>query len=141
MPRPDLVSLRRELLRSGVSPRHVHRALTELDEHFDDLVDAGLHDGQDRPAAEYIALDALGDLAGVAEAMRDQPALKSWAWRYPHVARVIYPLACVAALPAVPVIAGMQHASLVFRWAACVLIGGFVTAFMFLVLQLSIMPG
>ncbi len=141
MPRPDLSSLSRELLRSGISPRHVHRAVTELDEHFDDLVEESLNDGFDRQAAEYAALEALGSLACVARAMRDQPALKSWAWRYPQLARLVYPLACVMALPAVPVIAGVQHASLVFRWAACLLIGGFVTASMFLVLQLSITLG
>ncbi len=141
MPRPDLSSLRRELLGSGIAPRHVHRAVIEIDEHFDDLVAEGLDDGRDRHTAEFTALETLGDLAYVAEAMRNQPALKSWAWRYPHLARVVYPLACVVALPAVPVIAGVQHASLIFRWAACLLIGGFVTAFMFLVLQLSITPG
>ncbi len=141
MPRPDLSSLRHELLRSGISPRHVHRAITELDEHFDDLVEERLDDGRDRQAAECAALEALGSLACVAEAMRGQPALKSWAWRYPQLARLVYPLACVVALPAVPVIAGVQHASLVFRWAACLLIGGFVTASMFLMLQLSITLG
>ena len=70
--------------------------------------------------------------------MRQQPGLKSWAWRYPRVAMLVYPLACVAALPAVPIIAGVRHAPHVIRWAACLFIGAFVTAAMFLLLQLSI---
>ncbi len=138
MPRPNFTGLRRELLRSGISPRHVYRAITELDEHFEDLVHAGLEDGRERVVAERNAMDALGDLGAVSRAMRHQPELKGWAWRHPRLAMFIYPLACIAALPAVPVIAGVQHAPQIARWAICLLVGGFVTALMFLVLQLSI---
>ena len=138
MPRPNFIELRNELLESGISPSHVHRAITELDEHFEDLVHAGLEDGREHSVAESIALQALGDLAEVSKAMRQRPELRSWAWRHPRLALIIYPLACVAALPAVPVIAGVQHASQIARWAICLLVGGFVTALMFLVLQLSI---
>ncbi len=138
MPRPNLSVLRTELLHSGISAGHVYRAITELDEHFEDLVSEGLDDGRDRLVAERMAVEALGDLAAVSEAMRQQPELKSWAWRHPRVAMVIYPLACIAALPAAPLIAGIQNASHVIRWAACLLIGGFVTALMFLLLQLTI---
>jgi len=140
MPRPNFIELRSELLRSGISPTHVYRALTELDEHFEDLVDAGVADGYERIAAETHAIDVLGDLGEVSSAMRRQPELRSWAWRHPRLAMLVYPLACVAALPAVPVIAGVQHASQIARWAICLLVGGFVTALMFLVLQLSITP-
>lgn len=140
MPRPNFIELRSELLRSGISPAHVYRALTELDEHFEDLVDAGVADGYERIAAETHAIDALGDLGEVSSAMRRQPELRSWAWRHPRLAMLVYPLACVAALPAVPVIAGVQHASQIARWAICLLVGGFVTALMFLLLQLSITP-
>ena len=140
MPRPNFTGLRNELLQSGISPGHVYRAITELDEHFEDLVDAGLADGRKRFAAETRALDALGDLSEVSSAMRQQPELRSWAWRHPRLAMLVYPLACAAALPAVPVIAGVQHASQIARWAVCLLIGGFVTALMFLLLQLSISP-
>jgi hypothetical protein len=140
MPRPNFIELRSELLQSGISPAHVYRALTELDEHFEDLVDARVADGHERIVAETHAIDALGDLGEVSSAMRRQPELRSWAWRHPRLAVLVYPLACVAALPAVPVIAGVQHASQIARWAICLLVGGFVTALMFLLLQLSITP-
>jgi AcrR family transcriptional regulator len=140
MPRPNFSELRSELLQSGISPAHVYRALTELDEHFEDLVDARVAGGHARIVAETHAIDALGDLAEVSRAMRRQPELRSWAWRHPRLAVLVYPLACVAALPAVPVIAGVQHASQIVRWAICLLVGGFVTALMFLLLQLSITP-
>ncbi len=138
MPRPNFIELRNELLQSGISPGHVFRAITELDEHFEDLVHAGLEDGRERSVAERNAMDALGDLGEVSRAMQQQPELKGWAWRHPRLAMIIYPLACVAVLPAVPVIAGVQHASQIARWVICLLVGGFVTAFMFLMLQLSI---
>ena len=54
------------------------------------------------------------------------------------LALIVYPLACFVALPAVPVIAGVQHASEVGRWLTGLLLGGLVTATMFLVLQLAI---
>lgn len=140
MPRPDLSGLRNELLRSGISPRHVHRAINELDEHFEDLVDASMEEGFSRGLAEKRAIRALGDLGEVSSAMSQQADLKSWAWRYPRIALLVYPLACVAALPAVPVRAGVDNAGVIARWATCLLLAGFLTATLFLVLQLSIQP-
>ncbi len=140
MPRPNLSGLRSELLGSGISARHVQRAVSELGDHFDDLVAASVSEGIARIEAEQQAMDALGDLYYVKDAMRQQPELKSWAWNHPRLAMLIYPLACVAALPAVPVLAGVHHAPVIARWTACFVIGAFVTAFMFLVLQLSISP-
>ncbi len=140
MPRPKLGELRNELLSSGISPSHVYRAVTEINEHFEDLVDAALEDGRDRRAAEHFAVDALGDLNDISEAMRVQPDLKSWAWHHPKLALLIYPLACIVALPAVPLVASVQNAAELARWAACLLVGGFLTAFLFLMLQLTISP-
>lgn len=140
MPRPNLGELRDELLGSGISPSHVYRAVTEINEHFEDLVDAGIEGGRERPEAERFALDALGDLNGIAQAMREHPELKSWAWRHPKLALLVYPLACVAALPALPLVAGVQNAAVIARWAVCLMLSGFLTAFLFLMLQLSISP-
>ena len=75
MPRPDFVELRAELLRSGISPGHVFRAITELDEHFEDIVFAEIEDGRERVTAERNAINALGDLADVSRAMQQQPEL------------------------------------------------------------------
>ena len=47
-------------------------------------------------------------------------------------------MACVAVLPAVPLIAGIANASALGRWMACAILGGLVTATMLLVLQLLI---
>ena len=140
MPRPKLDELRNELLSSGISPSQVYRAVTEINEHFEDLVDAGLEGGRNRHDAQKFAVDALGDLRDVSEAMREQPELKSWAWHHPKLALLVYPLACIAALPAVPLVAGVRNAAELARWAACLLASGILTAFLFLLLQLTISP-
>lgn len=138
MPRPDLDSLRSTLLRSGIAPRHVKRAELELGEHFEDLVDEGLASGLDRRDAESRAVSTLGSIDHIAADICSRPELRSWAANYPRLALVLYPLACIAVLPAVPVIAGVANATHVGRWIACAAMSGLVTAAMLLVLQLSI---
>ena len=138
MSRPDFGNLSRQLIEAGISPRHTHRAISELRDHFDDFVDDAMSEGHTRAEAERMATAALGELSDVSEAMAKQPELKSWAWHHPKLALFVYPLACLVALPAVPVIAGVQHASEIGRWLACLALGAFITALMFLVLQLSI---
>ena len=61
MPRPDLGDMERELIACGISPKYVQRAMTELDEHFDDLVEERVAAGQDRGTAELDACAALGN--------------------------------------------------------------------------------
>lgn len=138
MPRPDFEQFARDLRRAGIAEKHVRRAVIELRDHFDDLVEDALHEGNDRADAESCAAQRLGDLDTVGEAISAQTELRSWAFRWPRLALVCYPLACVAALPAAPIIAGIQNAPLLARWAACLLLGGLATATMLLVLQLSI---
>ncbi len=138
MPRPDFEQFARDLRRAGIADKHVRRAELELSEHFDDLVEDAILHGHDRREAESYAAESLGDLSFVEEAIRAQPEMKAWPFRWPRLALVFYPLACVAALPAAPVIVGVQNAPIVARWATCLLLGGLVTATMLLVLQLSI---
>jgi hypothetical protein len=140
VPRPDLAALEHDLLRFGMTPRHVRRTVDELDAHFDDLVEAAAATGRDRDGAERHALRQLGEMRDIAAAARARPELRGWAYRFPRLALVVYPLSCVAVLPAVPVIAGVAHAVNLARWAACIVLGGFVTAAILLVLQLTIMP-
>jgi hypothetical protein len=137
VPRPDLAALERDLLRFGMAPRRIRRTVDELEAHFDDLVEDALAAGLDQDAAERQALGQLGAMRNIARVARARPALRDWAYRFPHLALVVYPLSCVAVLPAAPVIA---HAGNLVRWAVCVLLAGFVTAAILLVLQLTIMP-
>ena len=140
MPEPDFKQFRSELLQAGISPRHVRRTITELEDHLDDLVDAQLASGCDAATAQRRAGREMGSLTDVAIAMRACPELQSWAYRYPRLAVVVYPLTCLALLPAIPVIAGVAHAPQLARWSACLFMGALVTASIFLILQLAIVP-
>lgn len=136
--RPDFGGLQGHLLRSGLSPRHVRRTITELDEHFDDLVDEAVANGAGVQAAERRALQDLGDLHQIAAVIDERPELRSWAFHHPRIAVLLYPLACLAVLPAVPLIAGVTNATYLGRWMACAALSGVVTASIMLLLQLSI---
>ena len=138
MRRPDFDRFRASLLRSGVAPRNVRRAVLELGDHYDDLVDEAIASGLDRSDAEQRARAELGDLDVIAADIAARQELRSWARHHPKLAVAIYPLACVAVLPVAPLIAGVANAPVLARWAGCAVLGGLVTATMLLVLQLVI---
>ena len=126
---------------AGIAPRVVRRAVAEMRDHYEDLVEAGLEQGVPRGAAHEQALHQLGQVEDLVQEMAAHPELKSWASRYPRTAIVVYPLACLAALPALPVAVGVAHASQLARWGASLVAAGLVTAGMLLILQLSILFG
>lgn len=138
MREPNFTQLRSELVQAGIAPRHIRRTITELQEHHEDLVAAELASGCDSETARRRASREMGELTEVGIAMRACPELRCWAYRFPRLAMFAYPLACVALLPVVPVIASINHAQHVARWSACLFVGAFVTASMFLFLQLAI---
>jgi len=137
----DFNRLAQRFLESGIAPRHVHRAVNEIRDHYDDLVDAGVGDGASSQNARRLAARQLGSVDDLVAAMSDRRELKTWAFRYPRAAVVIYPLACLAALPAAPVVAGIANASVIARWSASLLAAGLFTASLLLLLQLAILFG
>lgn len=141
MPDRDLDRLRRRLLESGVAPRRVVRIVSELSDHYDDLELEATERGLSREAAKAHAKNKLGDASVIAEQVLSQPELKCWFYRFPKLARVLLPVAYVALLPIAPIYAGVAHASVIGRWCACLVISGFVTAAMMLVMQVAIRIG
>lgn len=141
MREPDFNALATRLLKNGIAPRHAHRTVNELRDHYDDLVDAAVDDGANSRKARRQAAAKLGTMDEFVAAMASRRELKTWAFRYPRVAIIVYPLACLAVLPAVPVFAGIAHRSEVLRWGVSLLGAGLVTALMLLVMQLSILLG
>jgi len=133
--------LRRSLLESGVAPRHVRRLVLELHDHCDDLRREALSAGCDPAAATARAVRRLGDQQVLARKMVNIPELRTWAYRYPRLARVYYPIAYAMLLPAAPLFAGMAQPSLVARWGTALLLSATVTAAMFLGMQLAIALG
>ncbi|HKU54605.1 MAG TPA: hypothetical protein VJP60_04535 [Rhizomicrobium sp.] len=79
------------LLKGGVAPRHVRRYVRELDEHLTDLTaqqrDAG-YEGED---AAIRARARLGDDAELAQAMLDQPGMRSWPAQLPWLVFLLLP--------------------------------------------------
>lgn len=140
MPAPDFDALRRSLLAAGIDANFADRTVAELGDHFEDLVDAGSAEGLTRQEAERWAATMLGEFDVLAQAVRRHPELRSWAWHWPRLASVVYPLAYLAALPLVPVAAGMERAPEIGRWLGGIVSAALVTATMLLVLQLSISP-
>lgn len=138
---PNFSSLASELLKNGIAPRHAHRTVNELRDHYDDLVDAAVDTGASSRKARRRAFEQLGDLDEFVTQMASRRELKTWTFRYPQLAVVVFPLACLAVLPAVPVFAGIAHRATLIRWGASLLGAGLVTAFMMLVMQLSIIFG
>lgn len=141
MPDPDFTRLEARLLQNGIATRHVRRTLGELEDHYRDLVDEASESGASPEDARNDAAARLGEMDDVVAGMLACRELRGWAYRYPRAAILFYPLACLFALPAVPVIAGISNAPVLARWGASLLLAGLFTATMLLVLQLSILFG
>ena len=139
MREPDFTGLAERLLAEGIAPRCAHRTVNELRDHYDDLVDAAVDGGAGSREAREIALQRLGSMDEFIAAMSAQRDLKTWAFRYPRAAVFVYPLACLVALPALPVFAGVAYRDVIAKWGASLLVAGLFTATLLLVLQLSIL--
>ena len=124
-----------ELRKSGIAPRHIRRTLLELADHADDLFNEALMSGKSEKQASQYAIRELGDPKQLAAAAGAQPGLRSWAYRFPQLALVVYPLIWVAVAP---IVVGVQYAPTVARLCACFVLSALVTASMILILQLSI---
>lgn len=137
----DFSTLTHQLLQNGISPQHVRRAVSEIRDHYDDLVEFAVGDGFDPAEARRFATQQMGSPNAIVAEMASRRELKTWAYRYPKLAIVFYPLACIAALPAVPLLAGIAHRNTIARWGGSFLAAAIITALMMLSMQLSILLG
>ncbi len=141
MREPDFNQLATKLLKNGITARHVHRTVSELRDHYDDLVDSAVDAGANSRTARRLATRELGSMDEFVRQMASRRELKTWVFRYPQLAVVVYPLACLAVLPAMPVFAGIAHRTTLVRWGASLLAAGLVTTLMLLTMQLSLLLG
>ena len=84
-------ALRETLLTGGIAPRHVRRYLVELSEHLDDLTAEQRTLGYDETDAALRARARLGDDSDLAQAMLDQPGMRSWPARLPWLVFLLLP--------------------------------------------------
>lgn len=79
------------LLKGGVAPRHVRRYVRELADHLDDLTAQQHAAGYDGEDAAIRARARLGGDPELAQAMLDQPGLRSWPARLPWLFFLLLP--------------------------------------------------
>lgn len=89
-------SLRERLLRGGVAPRYVHRYLTELADHLEDLTVEEEQTQPDRSMAKAAALLRLGQEEDLEKAMIEQRNLQSWTMRAPWMVFGLAPILSLA---------------------------------------------
>jgi hypothetical protein len=97
--------LHEALLRAGVAPRHARRALTELEEHFRQLVDDGRSRGESVEQAESAAHRLLGADQSIIERFAAQPELRAWACRRPGLVFAAMPPLLFVAIIAATIVA------------------------------------
>ncbi len=141
MPRPDFDALGRQLLRAGVAPRHVARAIIELREHVEDIESELIARGATPVAAASRAAERIGAIDSIKDRYLDQPDLKRWSHRHPQLARCIASAEYALLWPAIPVSAMAAAAPAIARWCACLLLSAAVTAGLMLGMQLTISLG
>jgi hypothetical protein len=79
------------LLKGGIAPRHVRRYVRELDEHLEDLTAQQRAAGYDGEDAKVRARARLGGDSELAQAMLDQPGMRSWPARLPWLVFLLLP--------------------------------------------------
>jgi hypothetical protein len=90
-------AMAKTLLKGGVAPRHVRRYVRELDDHLGDLTAQKRQAGYDDEDAALRARALLGDDRELAQAMLEQPGVRSWPARLPWlVFGILPPLAALA---------------------------------------------
>lgn len=137
----DFNALATRLLKIGIAPGHAHRAANELRDHYDDLVDHAVDEGANGAIARFQATQQLGEIDDFVAEMGSRRELKTWPYRYPHLAVLVFPLGCLVMLPAIPVFSGIANAATLARWGVSLLLAALVTAGMLLVMWTSIILG
>ena len=138
MPNLQFGEFRQNLLKSGVAPRHINRAIAELSDHYDDIFESARASGMTSDRASEYAVKNIGDLRQIGDAIAARKELKTWQHRFPRLAVVCLPIAWLMLLPTRPIFVGVAHAPAIARWGACLMLGALVTAMLLLAMQLSI---
>ncbi len=140
MPSANLDILRDRLLQAGIAPRYVTRAVAELGDHLEDVeTEASGHGDTEETAAAH-AVERIGTIEAIAQQYVNKPEMRCWSYRYPRLALVLLPMACVLMLPAGPINESIKYAPIIGRWCASLLFGGLVTIALLLLMQMSVLP-
>lgn len=141
MPGPQFNDLRLELLRGGVAPFYVRRAILELGEHYADLESDALAAGMSSDEAARYARALLGREESLAAAILAHAELFDWSHRWPRVALWLRSAAMVASLPGVPVMFCVDNGPGIARWGASLAVATLVVGSMLFSLNWLIVSG
>jgi hypothetical protein len=92
--------LKEELLRAGVGPRYVRRAVLEIEAHFSQLLHDELVRGTSDADARHEAYRRLGTNRVLVQGYATRPDLRAWARRWPAIWFIVLALASYIALSA-----------------------------------------
>lgn len=137
--RPLFRDVQKELRACSIAPVLISRALSELQEHYDDLYAEALDSGIPASEAALLARSRLGEPHVIASAYRSHAELTSWSSRHPIAAACGRCLATAFVAPVMPVIYCYYHGSDIARWGASVGLAILVTGGLLLGL-VSVMP-
>ena len=104
MPRSQFSELNERLLRAGIAPRHVRRYVTELRDHFDDLVREETEKGSKQEIAEDVARTRIGSNDELAAVMLARPGMRSVTARFPWAVFGLGPVLMLALVVAMAIL-------------------------------------
>jgi hypothetical protein len=141
MPSPQFNELKLELLRGGVAPFYVRRAILELSEHYTDLESDALAAGMASGEAARYAQALLGREESLAAAILAHAELLDWSRRWPRVALWLRSATMIASLPGVPVMFCVDNGSGIARWGASLALATLVVGSLLFSLNWLIVSG
>ena len=118
MPNSPIESLRRKLLRGGVSPRYVRRYCAELSDHFHMAVEENRSAGLSPEEATADACRQLGDRETLFQSVVEHRAALAFARRYPAITFLLLPILALIATKTLIVLVSMLAGLVTSRWSA-----------------------
>lgn len=105
--------LRDALLRAGVGTRHVRRALLEIENHFQQLIDEERGRGANDHCARIEAHRRLGTNQVLVQRYAARPELHAWSRRWPSIWFLLLPLITYLAVSAATLMAALAVGHLI----------------------------
>ncbi len=126
--------MRRALVRGGVAPAIVTRALAELHDHYEDLESEVLASGCPPEEASADVMARLGSGRVLAREVLRHPEFQSWAFRWSWVPAVLRQVLVVISLASIPVLVVVSRGPVIARWCVSAGLAMLATGGMFLLL-------
>lgn len=86
-----MLELKNTLLEGGIAFTYVKRFIEELEDHYSDLQQESISQGNTREQAHVSSAKQLGSLPVLAEEMLKQPEIKRFSYRFPKTTMVFGP--------------------------------------------------